>query len=363
MIKFLIATTFLLSFQAFAYEDMTRHGYQSCIGCHYGPEGGGQLTDYGKIISATTSLVKGNGKKAWVNDKASWGGKLDHGLMLRMAHVRKENSDNRTFPMQGDYLSAFRMKKATVRATIARAPKSSTVSEQVEKPGALDDFYFRDLKLTYQMDRENYLSFGRSRQAQGLNIVDHTTYIKSLNRTNVTDLTTSLGWSRVNKLHQLDAFAFAPSFSETDSNKEYGAKGSFRYFGKKWTLGAHQLVGKTDSIKRSLTGLIGKVTFFKFLVMGELDYTRRWIRESDSTFDQLTSFVKGSYEFVKGVEVFVFHENAHRNKTFDLDVSRVGGGAFLRVTPRISWRTDYKITQLDAGDEKILLTQLFFNGW
>jgi hypothetical protein len=39
---------------AHAYPAYIGYGYSSCLTCHYNPEGGGPLTDYGRAVSATT---------------------------------------------------------------------------------------------------------------------------------------------------------------------------------------------------------------------------------------------------------------------------------------------------------------------
>jgi len=352
----------LISCKAFSYESMTRHGYQSCVACHYGSEGGGLLTDYGKIISGTTSVIKGTGKKSIVNDKLSWNNKIDHGIHLRLAHVRKENS-KRTFPMQGDYLAAFKGENYNIRMTVARAPKSETVTDQVNKPSTLDNFYFRDLKISFQLTKKKYLTVGREKQRHGLNLVDHTLYVKSLNRTNVTDLSTVVRMSHIDKKFQLDVDGFLPSYREIEDNQEYGLKGSYRHFGKKWTVGFHSLAGQTEKIKRVLGGGLGKYTWADFFLMGEINYTKRWIRSTSVNFDQVTSYLKLSYQFYKGMDLFSYYEKANRNKTFDLDLNRWGVGGIVRLFSNLSWQTDYKVTEYVAGDEKILLTQLFFNGW
>jgi hypothetical protein len=43
---------------AFAYPHYIGYGYSSCLTCHYQPNGGGPLTDYGRAVAATTLAAK-----------------------------------------------------------------------------------------------------------------------------------------------------------------------------------------------------------------------------------------------------------------------------------------------------------------
>lgn len=43
----------LLPTGALGYANFIGHGYTSCLNCHFNPFGGGQLNDYGRVVSAT----------------------------------------------------------------------------------------------------------------------------------------------------------------------------------------------------------------------------------------------------------------------------------------------------------------------
>jgi hypothetical protein len=51
-------TTFLFAQNSHAYPQYIGYGYSSCLTCHYNPEGGGPLTDYGRAVSATTIAAR-----------------------------------------------------------------------------------------------------------------------------------------------------------------------------------------------------------------------------------------------------------------------------------------------------------------
>ena len=55
-VQFLVQT-FGLS-EAHAYPQYIGYGYSSCLTCHYQPNGGGPLTDYGRAVAATTLAAK-----------------------------------------------------------------------------------------------------------------------------------------------------------------------------------------------------------------------------------------------------------------------------------------------------------------
>jgi hypothetical protein len=52
--KFSFFLFFLLSSSySWGYANFIGHGYTSCLNCHFNPFGGGQLNDYGRVVSAT----------------------------------------------------------------------------------------------------------------------------------------------------------------------------------------------------------------------------------------------------------------------------------------------------------------------
>jgi hypothetical protein len=72
---FVLLLTSLHSYQVKAFPNMVRHGYTTCITCHYNASGGGSLTSYGKYIAGETLGTFNNYETAlgWLKKPAEYG--------------------------------------------------------------------------------------------------------------------------------------------------------------------------------------------------------------------------------------------------------------------------------------------------
>lgn len=342
----------LVSTEAFATEAMIRHKYTSCVACHTSPRGGGLLTGYGKMVSDSLSAMP-------INDQAAFfsGGKFSQALQVRLANVKTEDS-NDFFPMQADYTAAFTHKKATFVATLAKDPNRN--KEDVDK---IEEFYFRDAKLIYQLEKNMQLTVGRSSQTLGLRLVDHTLYNRKQNRFDITDLTTVAELDFQAKTYSYYVGAFAPSFQEAESEREYGVKGEYRHFFGAQQVGAGLLLGKAEEVNRAVLNLNTKLTYNKnILVMIDGMYTFR-DTEQGNNFNQYSAFIRPSY-FVKDYwEFFGLGEFIKRDAPFDVNEERLGAGSELHITKNFSLRFDYRRSFMQSRNETMYISQLYFNGW
>jgi hypothetical protein len=55
---FLFIFLVFASFYAQAYPSFVSYGYNNCMTCHYAPQGGGQLNDYGRALFASEIAAK-----------------------------------------------------------------------------------------------------------------------------------------------------------------------------------------------------------------------------------------------------------------------------------------------------------------
>ncbi|OUR95397.1 hypothetical protein A9Q84_16310 [Halobacteriovorax marinus] len=353
---------FLLTSKSFAYESMIVKNYNSCVACHRSPEGGGLLTTYGKVISSSTSLIKGTHKegpfKKFINAK----GKLDHAFYGRYAYI-KTNGESRKFPMQGDYLGAFQAtKNVEAVITIARAPKSQAISSGIENPSGSDLIFLRKAVLKVHSGSHN-LIIGRDRQIQGLNIVDHTVLTKSLNRMNVSDLKTTAKYFYQGESSSFKSELFFPSGQEFEGNKEHGFASEYRkYLDDNLILGGVVLAGFGEVIKRKVVSSFFKKAISSFVLMGEYSYTYRELKLKE-TFDQRATLTQLSWFLNLHTEIFLRFESVRRNKYFELKEERQTVGMRMRVNPHITFQTDYKKTKRNDLEENLLISQLFFNVW
>lgn len=364
MMKLLFGILFIFNFSnAQAFETMIRKGYSSCIACHYSPAGGGILTDYGKMVSTSLSAIaeeeyiEGTFKK-----KMRMDGKLDHAVFFRLAKVKKKDYDE-TFPMQGDYAGVYQGEKTTFIAQLARAPEreNDEDEESTDKPSEMEKYYFRELKAIYQFSEEKFLTVGRQKQNLGPSLEDHTIFNKSLNRFNITDLTTVVAFDYVGEERQFTLSAFLPNSQEEIENAESGIKIEGRTLFGVTQVGSGVLVGKTESIDRIAYNLFAKIPFSAFVLMVDGIHAQR--TADSQTFDQNTTWGQISYFPLDSLELSLFSERVDRTSPFEYGQSRQGGGVNFKLTRNLSFRTDYKKTILSNRNEEMLISQLFLNWW
>jgi len=342
---------FLFSFSTLAYENMVIKGYSSCIACHRSSNGGGLLTEYGKYISDTSSLVK---IKKLDFKKES----IDYALQFRYARI-KANSSVRKFPMQADLLTSVDLKEiGSFFIDMARSPESQVIASGIDSPRQSDLWFFR--KAIYQY--KNFF-IGRERFNLGLNLVDHTILNKSLNRMNVSDLITSMGMKSISKNQSYRLFLVGPSFQENASNRESGIALDYRkYLNTYLDIGFFSFFTKGKTIDRSSLGVNLKTSYSKWALFYEGIYSRRSFRDK-STLDQNTNLVRLSFLPHLSTLLFVNYETARRNKEFKLDETRFGLGSRIKLWKWFSFQYDRKKVKRNSVEENVSVAQVFLNLW
>ena len=346
--------SFLFNLCALSYEGMIVKGYTSCLTCHYNPQGGGFLTKYGQVVSDSLSLVKGTRQ---IKDNLK---EIQHGFQGRVAHLRTDFG-NETFPMQADYMAAFSPNKNKYLFNLARAPKRSAHLADQEKPSFVETLYFRELKYLRQIGEEYIFEIGREKQNLGFRLEDHTLFSKSLNKLNITDLTTLVGINKVTSSYSFHGGLFLPSFQEAENNKESGGKLGGNLFFEKLTLGLHGLYGETKLIKRKMALLNFKYALGFFLIMAEGSLTSR-TNEQGISFDQVDQFIRLSLFPIDEVELFLGGEKTKRDAPFSLNEERLHFGTRIKILANLSLRNDWK-SSIKGPKNKVFISQLSFNWW
>ncbi len=338
---------------------MFSKGYTSCIACHVDVRGGGLFTEYGKLISTSQTYMKNDSYKEGAFKKSiRYNSKLDHALQLRYAYLKSELS-NESFPMQADYLFNANIKKVSIAANLARAPKRSKESDNIS---TIDLLYFKDLKARISLNDNHRLVIGRQKQYFLLNTLDHTAYNKSLNRFNVTDLASVVEHIYIGEDKLVFTSIFGPSFGENDTSKEYGIKSEYRHSLGAYQYGVSFLAGKTKSVDRIVFGLFQKFYVNNYYTSLESILTKRYL-DGGTNFTQVTAKVKFGYLFSEYFNSFISFENYYREEPFRVSAKRAGLSINFRITRNLSIRADQRRTFLDESDEDLLIVQTFLNWW
>jgi hypothetical protein len=177
-VPFFVLAILLLSPLAFAFPELTRHGYTHCSTCHVSPSGGGVMTEYGRSLSKevlSTWSYEGEEKPLhglFTNSSPEW---LAVGGDLRTIQTYLNNpqiKQGRYFLMQSDLELAVRtMKVWWVSSFGVRGEDRGREDEK-------GDFISRRHYLLYQPNDNIYLRAGQYMAPFGLMIPNHNAMIR-----------------------------------------------------------------------------------------------------------------------------------------------------------------------------------------
>ena len=351
LLLLVVCANIILAGRSFAYETMTRFRYANCMTCHHSSTGGGLLNTYGKVIAGEVSTFKGNKlprQKRW-----------DHGLQVRMSHVRRGDW-NRNFPMQMDYLAAFKGKKIGFEGVLAKTPTDNLS----ENPPFEEQFFLRKVLLTYAFSKKLYLQMGRDYLDVGFNPVDHTLLIRARNKRSVEDFFSLLRGVYYSQGYKLAPFVFFPSFQERYDSKEKGFGIKMEKYLTRWrsVVTFSQLLGDTSKILRQESALTFKTGFNILMFLGQASFTDRKIHASGTRFDQEAYLLSAHLFPFKSLELKIDVERLFVSTPFERKESYSNHGIIWKPWKNISLQYNAK-RNIDQNSEFQSIYQIYFNGW
>jgi len=344
-----------------AYPHFIKNGYNNCIGCHYNPFGGGMLTPYGKGISATQSLIS---KELTEEEEEKLSSdKYLQSIQFRALHLQT-SSKKRTFPMQLEYMSRYVLNKSSAfNLTLSVAPPKENADPNLA-PRTHERIYARALEFSYQYDSKNTYLFGINNLPIGLGLIDHTNYVRSFNRLNVTDIPISFRNFFIEKEYSYNYFLYMPHFQESTSNKEYGLGG--QYFispSKNLSLGFQSNFGKSKSIDRSLAGLLLKFGVGSVSFLHESNYTHRKIKSDDTQFGQVTYYEQLQYHLNDWSLLGYAYQGLIRDRDFSGKEYRHSLYTNIKLNRLFTLSYEARIRTKNNQDELSHLVQGFLQWW
>jgi hypothetical protein len=353
---------FFLGSKAFPYANMIRYGYTTCTACHNAPEGGGILTPYGKGIAQSTSAAGGELKENAFIKAISFQGKVEHAFQFRYSVLKKSFENLKSFPMQGDYLNVIHLSpKLRIETTLGRIGEVNDSDKSFS-----DQFILRKFLIAYRAQNGLEYSVGRNTLNFGLREVDHTLFIREKNKLKVDDTPTLLSVYRSNKKSASALQIILPGFYEEKNNQEYGIYGRHeKFFNKKFTLGAHILGGRTETVTRFIGGLFSRYSPSKYITLhNEFDFTQRSKNISNIDFYQYASLSKISFFPKDFIEISALYEWSQiPYLIFEEQENRYGVSTSFRINKNVSLMFDYRNYRSDDSKNWKYLAQIYFNGW
>jgi len=287
----LIASTRLASaYPIFQFASGSDH----CEACHYAPDGGGLLNDFGRSEAGDTISWRGDGRflhGAWSPpDAIALGGDF---RLAGATHARAEDDPQLlAFPMQGDLYARLAAGPISLNLT---GGLNGAARSRPDGAGLESYLVSREHYVMFQRGPgEFYVRAGRFYPVLGLRSADHSALVRrELDMYNLEE-PYALGVGASGGRWELHATAFMPNpFPSTAAGPQpYGGAVYYELFGSDLALGGQARYARTDDDVRILAGATVKKWLQKprLLLLGELDLQRQTIGGVDLARYQLLGY-------------------------------------------------------------------------
>jgi len=276
---------------------MVRHGYPNCTACHFSPNGGGVLTEYGRELSRELlSTWSKEGEERFLYDQVKLPPWLSMGGDLRVLTIRQQAPslwNNRTLLMQADLEAAIHYKSLAWVGTVG-------IRDSEIYP---DDLWIsRRHFLIFHWTDELALRAGRFFPAFGIYTPDHAISTRR-----------DLGWDQGMETYNLEGswlgesanLYFTGVFSRPeipDATQEHGIAASGSYaLSDRYKVGASYFYGTSDFLNRNVFGPFAILGFTEDLsLQTELDFFRNFASTAQDPTWGLVNYQKVDYSFFQG---------------------------------------------------------------
>jgi len=295
----------LISLQAAAFPEMTRHGYTQCTSCHLSPVGGGILTSYGRELSEellSTWSRKGEGRFLHGALKSDFSEKgLLFGGDVRSIQVHRKTStvrSGRYFLMQANFDLAYQIERFAAMISIG----------QIEEPmsGRIQGNLFATKYYgLFNITDSWSLRAGRFAPTFGLNMADHILVTKQglgllpyAQYDTVETAFLSESWSLfASRGRTVEGTPSAQKENVTSAHATYN-------FAERYKVGASGWYGEGDNDIRRIYGINGILGFtHHFYNLTEIDLIH------DSARDGIAAMTRFGYEIYKGIIPYVQYQH------------------------------------------------------
>jgi len=333
-----------------AFPEMVRHGYPACATCHSSPDGGGVLTEYGRVLSEellSTWAKEGEGKFLYgaigFPEWFSMGGDLRFVGTYRKTSATAAATD--FMYMQGDLEAAARFEK--FEAVAALGYRDATPS------GFPDSLITRRHYVTYRPNEKTSIRGGKFMAAYGIHTPDHVLEIKR-----------GLGWDYETETYNVEGYylgdgyeVFAtgilgrPDLSVPDFEKGAALRGAL-LLDKSYKLGVSYFFGTNSAQSRHVTGPFAILGITPRLVL-MLEADLQLLSVSGTKSTGLYSYARLSYEVVRGLHPFLTHEVGLDDLSATGTRSRYTYGVGVQWFPRphFDFQLIYQLRKIQPGGD------------
>lgn len=353
MFRTLLLSLFITQ-AAHAYPTFQRLGYIGCTTCHFLPTGGGTLTTYGRGIGDTLSAFPQEVER-------------EPKPYMQMFEARTIGIDSvrgfDSFLMQADYLASYEIdSKWRADASLGLGLERPADGSFVEVSDGANALVLRRALLSYALAKGNAVQVGRDLLPNGLNIDDHTSFLRSSNKRNVLDYPTQARYDFSGKWGQIIPYVFGPTFEEDDQNREWGAGVRAEYqISKSQTVGLVGLLGASEAINRGAYGMFTRLSPSPWSgVIAEFVRTHRALQQGSAiSFDQDVLYLRPYVALPGWLETGLVYESLSTGTPFEESITRWGPAFNARMYPGVTLLLDFRKTERTSRSEWMTIGQIF----
>ena len=346
----------LFSHFSWGYANFIGHGYTSCINCHFNPFGNGQLTDYGRAVSATAISSRAFYPKSWDEEKIAY----SSGFLFRkpkqnwlrtqlnyrgFSLVRNPGSlsreDKSWITMQFDARVAFKFgenDKFIFAADYGKVPLP-----EVLDPGKSDQKYrSRALYAGYRFNSKFGVYAGLMDKVYGLRVIEHIAFSRINPQITQNDQTYGVAGHLLNGDWEGGAHVFLGNFNQ---EAQYRMKGGSTMI-EKTIFGKHRLGGSFLSSKNDFLQLTSYALHGRFnlkegsSLLAELGQTEKNPQDNSPSTTARYGLIQTYVRPLRGLYVLANIEYLKNDIKQDDYIVRWGPGVQYFPIQRIELRAD-----------------------
>ncbi len=348
---------------AHAFPEMVRHGYSSCITCHYSPSGGGVLTGYGRELSRELLSWEGAGAFKVMESESN----VAHGLVrelpewlgvggdFRIVRVTRDTtafSDARWIPMQADIETAFSWKTLTLVGTLGPEFLMKTSAPGEFEAGSIVS---RRHYLLWRPLEPVSIRFGLFLPMYGLGTAEHALFIRrSLQLLDQGNEAHAFEIVYTHDPWEIHATAMLGRLEKIDLGTtlsrelERGETLTVSYFlAPRSKIGLSIYSGRQSTgATRSVFGPFGILGISeRAFLMGELDFQSRDVVTGGVVTGERSSiaqYFRANYEFIRGMHIYLAQQYLKANSE-DPKTAEMGYGPGLQIFPRPHFEIQFEL--------------------
>ncbi|MCM2348371.1 MAG: hypothetical protein NDI69_00025 [Bacteriovoracaceae bacterium] len=365
MKTFLVLIFALAPLTSWGYANFIGHGYPSCLNCHFNPFGGGQLNDYGRVVSATAISARtfypdnvSEEKLAYLSGFLFRKPKQDH-LRLQ-ANYRgfsmyqnpgSEQESKRWITMQSDIRATLKFgenDKFIVSGEYGRVPMPEFPGEGLNE----QQYYSRNYFVGHRPNENFGIYLGLMDKLYGIRVIEHIAYSRSNPRVSQNDPVHGISTHFLTKGWEGGISAFVGNLEQEPEYRMKGASGMLeKTVFDLHRIGASFLSSKNDFQRLTSAAIHGRFNIKEgSAILSEIGQTTKSFEDNNGNRTSRYALLQTSVRPWRGLYFLTNIEYQKQNIHQDDYSVRIGPGLQYFPIQRVELRADAYNTRNFSND-------------